>query len=337
MRVYYSWAASENPYLSFGKAGRYIAAELSQLCEVVADPGAADLQLYFGIPLWVHRRLWRRKVTPFCWYTMWEHPAVPRAQIERINATEGLASPCQWCDAIYEKRGATVPRFVVPLGIDPVAYAPICRPQRDTFTFLWLGMSSGHIRQLHDGRQVIGDRKRGWLVRQAFEELELGKDARLVLKTLPWPTAFRCSYRTRSGATISEIGSWMSEQELRQLYAEADVFVWPTWGEGFGLPPLEAAATGMPVILPNYSGMADFFDPSWCLELPHTLGRIWSTRNYVGARVRMDDLKAQMVWAYEHRNRMREMGREAARCVHAAWTWERATRPALATLLAHYN
>lgn len=46
--------------------------------------------------------------------------------------------------------------------------------------------------------------------------------------------------------------------ELPNLYRRADVFVSTSWGEGFGLPPLEAMACGIPVVLTDSGGVRDF-------------------------------------------------------------------------------
>jgi glycosyltransferase involved in cell wall biosynthesis len=46
-------------------------------------------------------------------------------------------------------------------------------------------------------------------------------------------------------------------EELPCLYAGADVFVFPSLYEGFGLPPLEAMACGTPVIVSNVSSLPE--------------------------------------------------------------------------------
>ena len=49
----------------------------------------------------------------------------------------------------------------------------------------------------------------------------------------------------------------MPREKLPFLYASADVFVFPTLYEGFGMPPLEAIACGTPVIAPLNSSLPE--------------------------------------------------------------------------------
>lgn len=49
----------------------------------------------------------------------------------------------------------------------------------------------------------------------------------------------------------------VSEQELTYLYNAADVFVFPSFYEGFGLPPLEAMASGCPSIVSDRSSLPE--------------------------------------------------------------------------------
>ena len=62
---------------------------------------------------------------------------------------------------------------------------------------------------------------------------------------------------------------YVSEEELKILYSHCYVFVYPSLMEGFGMPPIEAAACGVPVIVSDipvfrelYSGYFIFVDPN---------------------------------------------------------------------------
>ena len=47
-------------------------------------------------------------------------------------------------------------------------------------------------------------------------------------------------------------------EELKLWYKYANLFIYPSYAEGFGIPPIEAAAAGIPVISNNATAMSDF-------------------------------------------------------------------------------
>jgi len=49
----------------------------------------------------------------------------------------------------------------------------------------------------------------------------------------------------------------VSDQDLAGLYRAATLFLFPSYGEGFGLPPLEAMACGTPVLAANNSSLPE--------------------------------------------------------------------------------
>jgi len=49
-----------------------------------------------------------------------------------------------------------------------------------------------------------------------------------------------------------------TDEELARLYSSCDVFVWPSWYETFGLPPLEAMSCGAPVITADSEGIHEY-------------------------------------------------------------------------------
>lgn len=73
---------------------------------------------------------------------------------------------------------------------------------------------------------------------------------------------------------------YVRDEELVLLYNAADLFVFPSFYEGFGLPPLEALACGCPVAaaragsLPEVLGdSARYFDPADDAEMADTIER----------------------------------------------------------------
>jgi len=48
------------------------------------------------------------------------------------------------------------------------------------------------------------------------------------------------------------------DNQLAELYSSADVFVFPSRYEGFGLPPLESIACGTPVVTTNCLGVREY-------------------------------------------------------------------------------
>lgn len=60
----------------------------------------------------------------------------------------------------------------------------------------------------------------------------------------------------------------IKDSELRAFYANANLFIYPSIAEGFGIPPIEAVVAGTPTLCSNSTAMSDFtflegdlFDP----------------------------------------------------------------------------
>lgn len=73
--------------------------------------------------------------------------------------------------------------------------------------------------------------------------------------------------------------------ELVQLYRNASLFVFPSFAEGFGIPPLEAIEYGCPVLCSNATAMSEFnlpekwtFDPNNELEMKEKISILLNER-----------------------------------------------------------
>jgi glycosyltransferase involved in cell wall biosynthesis len=90
-----------------------------------------------------------------------------------------------------------------------------------------------HLLATHDLRLVIVGKK-GWLYEGFFRRLrELGLGDRVIFT------------------------GYVPDEDLPAIYSAADLFVFPSLYEGFGLPVLEAMACGTPVICSNTSSLPE--------------------------------------------------------------------------------
>jgi glycosyltransferase involved in cell wall biosynthesis len=74
--------------------------------------------------------------------------------------------------------------------------------------------------------------------------------------------------RRRENVNITFAG-YVPDSEVLSLYAQADVFVYPSLYEGFGLPVLEAMASGCPVITSNVSSLPEVVGEAALLVDPY--------------------------------------------------------------------
>lgn len=74
-----------------------------------------------------------------------------------------------------------------------------------------------------------------------------------------------------SGARIERRGH-VSDEELVRLYSGADCFLFPTLGEGFGFPVLEAMACGAPVVTSDRDGLPELAGSAAVLTDPEDAG-----------------------------------------------------------------
>jgi glycosyltransferase involved in cell wall biosynthesis len=110
-------------------------------------------------------------------------------------------------------------------------------------------------------------------------------ERRPVLVVPGYPTPYEAQLRARADALGVEADvvwpAWLAGPDLEGLYALAEVAVFPSLYEGFGLPVLEAMARGVPVAcsdrssLPEVAGDAALlFDPEDATAIRSALERL---------------------------------------------------------------
>ncbi len=89
---------------------------------------------------------------------------------------------------------------------------------------------------------------------QAFQDLSLGRDWGLVI--VGKKTGLRNGDGNREGKGILTIED-VPDEDLPVLYSLAELFVFPSFYEGFGLPPLEAMSCGCPAIVSDAASLPE--------------------------------------------------------------------------------
>lgn len=210
----------------------------------------------------------RRKII----YTMMETPTVHWDMIGVMNANyDECWTPTRWNAETFRKSGLKIPIHVMPLGVDPDVYGP----QGDALMPVALRLSGKNAGsdEIPTGYLFIylcqpTFRKGIEVLLEAFDEaFEKDPEAGLIIAT----TAHETRYFYPEPGVRSRIwlltGSY-GESELASIYRACDAYACTSRGEGYNLPLQEAAACGLPVIVPRTSvhpelvpeGCGFFFD-----------------------------------------------------------------------------
>ncbi len=122
----------------------------------------------------------------------------------------------------------------------------------------------------------------------------------------------RCAETTGSGPPTVHRLEPQGDEDLALLYSAAEVFVYPSLAEGFGLPVIEAMACGTPVITSNVSSLPEVAgDAAWLIDPLDT-----------------DDIRDaldELLRGPSHQQRLRDLGHQRA----ASFSWKKTARSTL--------
>lgn len=328
------WEANADTFSGFGSAGMNIVKTLGKLGVDVSfngkqfDEGAfrdAEFDKYkkSALPdsVMVQFRQpgqFRRKMTERMFgYTPWETTKVPLSWIARMNAMEAMFTTCQQNVQAFKDSGVKVPVYVYHHGVDAKVFPFIERDDNDP---VWVFGTYGRL-SLRKGTDLV--------IKAFKEEFRHEKDVALVLKsTEPYIQA-----KNLNDNRIIVIGEVYSRQQQLDLMKNMDVFLFPSRGEGFGLPAIEAMSTGLPTIMTNWSGLKDFgnhddtmlldFEMRPATNFTESIYREgcgdWAEPNY-------QQMMSFMRWTYENRKEARAMGKKVSERIQKEWSWEKVTK-----------
>lgn len=229
---YQHWHGFTDPRFGYGSM---LDGFLSNVPSGVELTDEASVSVYMGVPYAV--KGWRKGQHRVL-FTMWETDELPAAFRRWVPQFDQILVPCHHNVDLFSQHHDNV-KFV-PLGVDTKFWSPQKLDHSGPFRF-------------HAGGSLW--RRKGIdLVVMAFKELKL-PNAELHIKAAPHakdvPTG-------KLGDNIVLHRDWMSLERQREWFNEADCYVAPARGEGWGLMPLQAIASGVPTILSLSSGQKEF-------------------------------------------------------------------------------
>src|ERR1700722_6564689 len=106
-----------------------------------------------------------------------------------------------------------------------------------------------------------------------------------------YPSVRRAVIQTRVEKAVRFLG-FVPFEALRVFFESAALFVFPSLYEGFGLPPLEAMATGTPVVASNVSSLPEVVGDAALLVNPEN---VFDIARGIQEALLDEDLRAEMV------------------------------------------
>lgn len=256
----------------YGNAGYNVSLSLQKLgVEVPFQDPTAPYEIAFNQPnypeVWSGDRSTQHRIM----YTPWESTALPDGWLEGFKEADEIWTPSDLIAEWFKDAGVPGHIKVYEHGIDPAWFSAERTRRR----------GNGPLMFLHHGEPA--PRKGGQMALDAFRAA-FGKnnnDVHLTIKSF--------GHTNVRAQVIDEYGDpfvlgapedfYKNVAILRQdyeipalvrLYKAHDVLVYPGWGEGFGLIPLQAMAAGMPTICTSaWAPYRDFIVKD--LRLPSTL------------------------------------------------------------------
>ncbi len=195
------------------------------------------------------------------------HDVVPRvlpetSTAEIIERFDRCVSRLRYVDTILTVSNFSKREMVEKLGIDPEKIT-VCYNGVDDIFFI--EESSGDIVRKYSGGSpyilfvgTLEPRKNVESLLEAFRELNRREMKLLLAGKEGWGTeSIRKKIQELAlGQDVSFLG-YVPEEDLPHLYRGAEAFVYPSYYEGFGIPIIEAMASGAPVITSRAASLTE--------------------------------------------------------------------------------
>lgn len=308
----------------YGQASYGIVRSLQRLGhEVPFQDSTAPVELNFSQPYLWH---WSNPRGYKIGMSAWESSKLPNNWKAPMKSADEIWTPSPLIAKWFEAEG--FPARVYEHGVDSTVWTPKKRHRKP-----------GPVRFLHIGEPA--PRKGGQMTYDVFRELFGGQGdvATLTIKGFGSSTV-RGTHNAHpfiETPNVKVITDEYDEYQMVDLVQRHDVLVYPSFGEGFGLIPLQAMVTGMPTIISK--GWAPYevatIEP---LRVKTKLGpSMWAMHTGEMFHPDRDDLAAAMQAAVAGIDELSKAAFSRVPYIQKRWDWDRLTEKAFAHIVEKFG
>lgn len=278
--------------------------------EVNENDPTADVEIWFDQP-----QHWKFSPNTYkIGYHPWESTKLLPGWAEIMNECDEIWTPSPLIANWYrDHNDIKVPVYVYEHGVDPV-WSPKERNLDGTFKFLHVGAEAARkgIKETIDAyRMAFGYSGKAEL------------DFKIIAQ----------GWKIGHLRGINVVNDRLSLEGLIDMFHASHAFVYPSWGEGFGLTPLQAMATGMPTItVGSWAPYRQFLDPD--LVIP---SKMWPSQwpQIHPGNMMKPDVRAtaeKMLYVYENYEKVQAKSLARVEEIMAFYDWDRLTAEAFGNL-----
>ena len=190
---------------------------------------------------------------------IFETDTLPADYLNYLKRSNLVWVPSQWAKNVLVRHGFCKDHVnVVNEGVNPNIFKPSCEPRlssSDIFRFFACGKNEtrkGFDELLHGFKMAFGNDEKtqlhlkadyfwGGIVNTELKKCQLNKQI-----------------KDFGMNNVTQITGDLSTNDMSSLYSYYDVMVFPSRAEGWGLPLIEALASGLPVVSTYYSGHTEY-------------------------------------------------------------------------------
>lgn len=248
-------------------------------------------------------------------YHPWESTLLKDDWADIMNKTDEVWTPSPIIADWYRRfAGVDVPVYVYQHGVDKI-WSPVDRAVDDKFRFLHVGGEAS--------RKGAKETMSAFL--KAFPQKK--RDVELNMKIISK------GWKIGNINRINIINERTSLEDLIRLYHNNHVYVYPSWGEGFGLTPLQAMATGMPTItVPAWAPYAHYLDDNLTVDAKFHKSPWPALHPGNMLKPKVDDIVDAMRYAYNNYSEVTQFAHNQVPAINAEYDWDRMTDEAFSHL-----